>query len=109
MTLDEAGRLYIAHNGVGRIEVFDAAGHLLTQYAAGNLLASNVAFGGPSWCCTSPDHPERSRGQARCFGFTLASGGAAAWPCRRRDTHSIGNNLERRPPVCSWPAIATSP
>lgn len=48
MTLDEAGRLYIAHNGVGRIEVFDAAGHLLTQYAAGNLLASNVAFGGPS-------------------------------------------------------------
>ena len=46
MTLDEEGRLYIAHNGVGRIEVLDSTGSLLMQYPAGNRLASNVAFGG---------------------------------------------------------------
>jgi gluconolactonase len=46
MTLDSEGRLYVAHYGAGRIEVFDPAGKLLAQYSAGNLLASNVAFGG---------------------------------------------------------------
>jgi len=48
MTLDASGRLYIAHNGVGRIEVLDTLGHLLRRYAAGQALASNVAFGGPT-------------------------------------------------------------
>jgi len=48
MTLDEAGRIYIAHNGVGRVEVLDTLGRLLRRYQAGNLLASNVAFGGPT-------------------------------------------------------------
>ena len=47
ITLDDAGRLYVAHNGVGRIEVLDSEGRLLRRYPAGNLLASNVAFGGP--------------------------------------------------------------
>jgi gluconolactonase len=47
MTLDAAGRLFIAHNGCGRIEVLSAEGRLLRRYAAGNRLASNVAFGGP--------------------------------------------------------------
>jgi gluconolactonase len=46
MTLDQEGRLYIAHNGVGRVEVFDSAGRPLGHYAAGNVLASNVTFGG---------------------------------------------------------------
>ena len=46
--LDEAGRIYIAHNGVGRVEVLDTLGRLLRRYQAGNLLASNVAFGGPT-------------------------------------------------------------
>ena len=46
MTLDTEGRLYVAHNGLGRIEVLDSAGSLLAHYPAGNLLASNVAFGG---------------------------------------------------------------
>jgi gluconolactonase len=46
IALDAAGRLYVAHNGVGRIEVFDPAGRPLVRYQAGNLLASNVAFGG---------------------------------------------------------------
>jgi len=46
MTLDSQGRLYVAHYGAGRIEVFDRAGKFLTRYGAGNLLASNVAFGG---------------------------------------------------------------
>jgi gluconolactonase len=47
MTLDAAGRLYVAYNGTGTIEVFDSTGRLLRSYRAGNLLASNVAFGGP--------------------------------------------------------------
>ena len=47
MTLDEQGRLYIAHNGLGRIEVLDSAGKPKGRYPAGNRLASNVAFGGP--------------------------------------------------------------
>jgi gluconolactonase len=47
MTLDAVGRLFIAHNGCGRVEVLSADGVLLRRYAAGNRLASNVAFGGP--------------------------------------------------------------
>ena len=47
MTLDASGRLYVAHYGTGRIEVFDPGGKLMAQYAAGNQLVSNVAFGGP--------------------------------------------------------------
>jgi gluconolactonase len=47
MTLDAAGRLFVAHNGCGRIEVLSSHGRLLRRYAAGNRLASNVAFGGP--------------------------------------------------------------
>jgi gluconolactonase len=46
LTLDQDGRLYIAHNGVARIEVLDSDGRLVAQYPAGNRLASNVAFGG---------------------------------------------------------------
>jgi gluconolactonase len=48
MTLDEEGRIYIAHNGLGRIEVLDSTGRVLARYPAGNRLASNVAFGGPN-------------------------------------------------------------
>jgi sugar lactone lactonase YvrE len=46
MTLDASGRLYIAHYGCGRIIVLSPSGQLLRRYAAGNQLASNVAFGG---------------------------------------------------------------
>ena len=46
ITLDASGRLYVAHNGLGRIEVLDTLGHILRRYAAGQTLASNVAFGG---------------------------------------------------------------
>jgi gluconolactonase len=47
IALDRDGRLYIAHNGVGLIEVLDPSGRPLGRYAAGNRLASNVAFDGP--------------------------------------------------------------
>src|SRR2546425_1028682 len=46
IALDANGRLYVAHNGLGRIEVLDTLGHILRRYAAGQTLASNVAFGG---------------------------------------------------------------
>ena len=48
MTLDASGRLYIAHYGCGRIVVLSPGGQLLRRYAAGNRLASNVAFGAAS-------------------------------------------------------------
>ena len=47
MTPDASGRLYIAHYGCGRVVVLSPTGQLLRRYAAGNQLASNVAFGGP--------------------------------------------------------------
>jgi sugar lactone lactonase YvrE len=47
MTLDASGRIYIAHYGCGRVVVLSPRGQLLRRYAAGNRLASNVAFGGP--------------------------------------------------------------
>jgi gluconolactonase len=48
MCLDETGNLYVAHFGMGRIEVLDPAGKIIRGYQAGNLSASNVALGGPN-------------------------------------------------------------
>ena len=47
MCLDEAGNLYIAHYGMRQVQVLSLGGKLLRRYPAGNLTASNVAFGGP--------------------------------------------------------------
>jgi gluconolactonase len=47
MCLDADGNLYVAHYGMRRVQVLSPAGKLLRSYAAGNLTASNVAFGGP--------------------------------------------------------------
>lgn len=46
MTVDASGHLFVAHYGAGRVEVLDSTGALVRRYAAGNPLASNVAFGG---------------------------------------------------------------
>ena len=45
--LDAAGNLYVAHYGMGQVQVLDAEGKLLRRYATGLPLTSNVAFGGP--------------------------------------------------------------
>jgi len=47
MCLDAAGNLYVAHFGMQRVQVLDSAGKLLASLPAGNVTASNVAFGGP--------------------------------------------------------------
>lgn len=47
MCLDNAGNLYVAHFGMGLIEVLNPAGKIIRRYKAGNLSASNVALGGP--------------------------------------------------------------
>ena len=36
--------MYVAHYGVGRVEVLDATGRLLRRYRSGILLTSNVSF-----------------------------------------------------------------
>ena len=48
MALDEAGNLFVAHYGMHTIQVLGRDGRLLRSYPAGNLTASNVAFGGPN-------------------------------------------------------------
>lgn len=45
--LDAAGNLYVAHYGMGQVQVLDPEGKLIARYAGGNILTSNVAFGGP--------------------------------------------------------------
>lgn len=47
MCLDKTGNLYVAHFGMGLIEVLDPAGKIIRRYKAGNLTASNLVFGGP--------------------------------------------------------------
>jgi gluconolactonase len=47
MCLDEDGNLYVAHYGMRQVQVLSPDGKLLRRYPAGNLTASNVAFGGP--------------------------------------------------------------
>ncbi len=44
--LDADGNLYVAHYGMRQVHVLSPAGKLLSSYDAGNLTASNVAFGG---------------------------------------------------------------
>ncbi len=44
--LDGEGNLYVAHFGMGQVQVIDPQGKLVRRYDAGNLSASNVAFGG---------------------------------------------------------------
>ncbi len=44
MCLDLFGNLYVAHYGMGQVQVIDRKGRIIRQYAGGNLLTSNVAF-----------------------------------------------------------------
>lgn len=48
MCLDAKGNLYIAHYGMGQVQVLDAGGKLIRSYETGLILTSNVAFGGPN-------------------------------------------------------------
>lgn len=44
--LDLFGNLYVAHYGMGQVQVLDRKGKLIRRYPGGNLLTSNVAFAG---------------------------------------------------------------
>jgi gluconolactonase len=46
--LDAAGNLYVAHYGMGQVQVLNPAGSLIRRYQTGLMLTSNVAFGGPN-------------------------------------------------------------
>jgi gluconolactonase len=48
MCLDAEGNLYVAHYGMRRVQVLSLQGKLIRSYQAGNLSATNVAFGGPN-------------------------------------------------------------
>jgi gluconolactonase len=47
IALDAEGNLYVAHFGMGQVQVLDPQGKLIRRYPGGNLLTSNVAFAGP--------------------------------------------------------------
>ena len=46
MALDEDGNLYVAHYGMGEVQVLDPKGKLIRQLPGGCLTTSNVAFAG---------------------------------------------------------------
>jgi gluconolactonase len=49
MTLDEEGNLYVAHYGMGQIQVLNSSGKLIRRLSAGPVIfTSNVAFAGPN-------------------------------------------------------------
>ena len=47
LCLDQHGNLYVAHYGMGMVEVLSRKGRLIRQYPAGLLTASSLTFGGP--------------------------------------------------------------
>ena len=48
MALDENGNLYVAHYGMGQVQVLDPSGTLIRRISAGPVIfTSNVAFAGP--------------------------------------------------------------
>ena len=47
MAFDEAGNLYVAHYGGGKVAVFDPAGEMVGQLPVPGANVTNVAFGGP--------------------------------------------------------------
>ncbi|MEH2406077.1 SMP-30/gluconolactonase/LRE family protein [Nostoc sp.] len=46
MSIDAQGNLYVAHYGMGQVQVLNTKGQLLRRYSSGNLTTSNCAFGG---------------------------------------------------------------
>jgi gluconolactonase len=48
LALDEQGNLYVAHYGMGQVQVLGPSGKLIRQISAGPVIfTSNIAFGGP--------------------------------------------------------------
>jgi gluconolactonase len=47
MALDEAGNLYVAHYGGGRVAIFSPAGEMIDAIPVPGANVTNVAFGGP--------------------------------------------------------------
>lgn len=47
LALDAEGNLYIAHHGMGQVQVVSPEGKVIRRYPGGNLTTSNVAFAGP--------------------------------------------------------------
>jgi gluconolactonase len=47
MAFDEAGNLYVAHYGGGRVAVFDPSGAMIREIPVPGTKVTNVAFGGP--------------------------------------------------------------
>ncbi len=47
MALDADGNLYVAHYGMGQVQVVSPKGEVIRRYPGGNLRTSNVCFAGP--------------------------------------------------------------
>jgi gluconolactonase len=47
MAFDEAGNLYVAHYGGGKVAIFAPTGEMIDQIPVPGAFVTNVAFGGP--------------------------------------------------------------
>jgi gluconolactonase len=47
IALDAEGNLYVAHYGMGQVQVVNPAGEVIRRYPGGNRTTSNVCFAGP--------------------------------------------------------------
>jgi gluconolactonase len=47
MAFDEAGKLYVAHYGGGRVAIFGSGGDLVDEIRVPGANVTNIAFGGP--------------------------------------------------------------
>jgi gluconolactonase len=47
MALDAEGNLFVAHYGMGQVQVVSPEGKVIRRYPGGNLTTSNVCFAGP--------------------------------------------------------------
>ena len=73
LALDSEGNLYVAHLGMGAVEVLDPRGKLLRSLPAGNYDASNLVFGGPrlNWLFITGSVGHRSNTAGRVHRLEL--------------------------------------
>lgn len=85
MALDEDGNLYVAHYGMGAVQVLDPQGRLLASLRGAGVFTSNVAFAGPEqnqlYVTGSIGPTEQTEGLLLRFDLAGVRG-VALWPIR---------------------------
>jgi gluconolactonase len=85
LCLDQHGNLYVAHYGMGLVEVLSRKGRLIRQYPAGLLTASSVTFGGPKLDQLFITGAIGAEGQSQSAVFRFAVPGERGLPLPARE------------------------